>query len=136
MKNLFKFLLLVIISATIFSCSEDENTVTQIEEKNSVAVNIGSNSYSVAATVKDYDDFNDSPVIFNKSNITASISVVDMKGGKVTLIVKGDNDVVLYTKVISNQISAIKETFSGIPKNISFRLENFTGTLAINVKGE
>ncbi|MFA7288845.1 MAG: hypothetical protein WC055_08185 [Melioribacteraceae bacterium] len=136
MKNLLKFFLLIIVSSAFVSCSEEENSITQIEEKNSVAVNIGSNSYSVAATVKDYDDFNDSPVIFSKSNITVSISVVDMKAGKVNLIVKGDNDAILYTREISGQISAVNESFTGIPKKISYRLEKFTGNLAINVKGE
>lgn len=136
MKPLYRALFLVVFSISLLSCSKDDESITQIEDKDDMAVNIGNDSYSVAATTSDYNYNDSSYVFFSKNNITASISVVGMKQGKVTLTVLGPNRVLLYTKTISSQISATNESFSGIPSKVFLKLENFTGQLAINLKGQ
>ncbi|MDX9925223.1 MAG: hypothetical protein RBS48_10690 [Ignavibacteriaceae bacterium] len=136
MKSLFKAFLIILFSVSLLSCSEDETSVTNIEDKDDMAVNIGNDSYSVAATTSDYNYNDSSYVFFSKNNITASISVVGMKQGKVTLTVLGQNRTLLYSKTISSQISATNENFSGIPSKVFLKLENFTGQLAINLKGQ
>ena len=137
-RKTYFFILLVLLTALVFSCNEKFNDEgTRYNNSNFPAVGNTVNAFAFAVTANNFSFSEKYPVTFNSGSIILGLTVTNLRRGTGHLDFINAGDTVYYSVPLSNNLAyGNVEITGGTPRWIKINLIDYTGQVSIGVSAK